>query len=529
MLPSIPYVLARDSFRRGIYFQLTMLAVIPVLPIFLFTLLRIQGAEGDDPSIRVMIFRFMLTNAIYCCAAGMEYLTVRNHVYALPITTTKLVACQMIPAMVAVLLNMIFVTGVENIIFAHNFPLWGPACFSATAITACWATFWYTNKTIWQPFALLLVAGSLLLWYVMRFQESIEPLNDLTVLDFVIFAIIAVAGFCLGVAGLGRNRRGDDLQSDSFLCKAQFFFLEHSPASLPVLKTPQAAQEWYERRSKNWRTPLLIGAGLVVMFVEWLFDSRVPTKLLEELLSIGGAICFPGAMLCGVSHGLPLREREQFSGKPQMDLGQFLSTRPITNSGLSDALLKALGRTILISWTLWFASFLVVWIALWSFGDSPQQLLPHWFRWWYFPASLLGLWSLSTLVCSGIIMDNHKRLTQCVVVFGASAIVYALLWFYFSSRQKVLLTQVVASGLGILFIFVAGGLFTVARRNRLIAKATVVRCLAGWCCLSTFILFERFIHPRDPIAFSILAVGIAALAVAPFATAPLAIAKNRHR
>ena len=161
MLPSIPYVLARDSFRRGISLHFFLIGIVLFLPTFLMSVLRAQGVESDDPSVRTLLFHFMVLNGFVCSATGAEFLTVRPRTYSLPLTTTKLVACQIIPAMLVVCLNMMFLTSVENLIFTQTFPLWGPACFAALAIEACWATYWYTNRTIWQLFALLLVAGSI--------------------------------------------------------------------------------------------------------------------------------------------------------------------------------------------------------------------------------------------------------------------------------------------------------------------------------------------------------------------------------
>ena len=205
---------------------------------------------------------------------------------------------------------------------------------------------------------------------------------------------------------------------------------------------------------------------------------------------------------------------------------------------MARTLLKTAGRSTLIAWTTWAVAGLVVYGILLAFQWGPKMaidrnlILP----WWYFPATLLGPWTVATFGASILLTGRTKPF----VVIGS---VLFVLWlalqifakYYLSQMGREAMYEGLAAACGGAAIGLTVWLFVVARRRALVGTSVAIAALTGWLVLC---ILAATLVPRDP-PYSILTqfpwqgwlvlAGLLALVVFPLAAMPLAIAWNRNR
>ena len=256
----------------------------------------------------------------------------------------------------------------------------------------------------------------------------------------------------------------------------------------------------------------------------WLIFNRVPRALLEGFV-VGG-----GAMLPTVGCVLGLVVGNAGPRDTEYEMGNFLATRPMTDTDLARTILKSAGQGVIIAWGIWAATFLTLYLILLACGVDPSPILPQGVEWWFLPATLLGLWASVTLVtCLGLM--GRPKLVMILFIAGISLFIGAMLVSKFAlshDGQRLLLrgslfTMSTAFMLGTAWVFIA------ARRRALIASPTIYWAIAAGVLLGSLVGIDRVLHPARPLAEHALAVGLATLALAPLAAAPLALSWNRHR
>ena len=136
-----------------------------------------------------------------------------SRLYVYPASTPTLVAWRLLPAMALTVVESVAWTAALNSLFPLDWPLWGPALFSAAAVAALEAAVWLTQRSRWIIAALSVVGAVLGSWFKSRygsmFGQPSHPWAVLTAPEALALAGFAAAAFGIAVVAVGRNRRGE--------------------------------------------------------------------------------------------------------------------------------------------------------------------------------------------------------------------------------------------------------------------------------------------------------------------------------
>ena len=524
---SIPMAMTWETLQRGRWGLLLGVLGANAFPVFLLAALQHEGGiDPQDPSLSVMqvtlvqINMFMFGTAIFAAQGAPSRL------YAYPIRTESFVAWHMLLAMALISLEVVVSTAVLNVLFGQEWPLWGPALFSAAALVAIQAVLWLTEKTAWLPWSVGLVGAALGLWHKSRFGPMFsQPTHlwlNITLPEVATLLAVIALSYWVAIIGVARNRCGEQLGSIGVVAWLERFFDLKFDERLSF-STPAQAQFWFEWRKKGWAMPgttvfcMILGLGV------WLIFIRDPKALVEGFVVAGGLLSAIG-MIGGMIFGNTGPTDQNF------EMGHFLGTRPMSTVDMSRTILKAAALSVLIAWAIWGAAFLSLFAILFATNAMPQPLLPSGVQWWYFPATLLGCWTVVALGTSGGLMGSLKWSGQ----FYAGVIVFILTLFLFSkfalshAAQTQLFYGVLAVS-GIAFVLGTVWAYAKALRRSLIGGPVVCIAVSVWIALSAVVMLEWVRHPVEQFPVYLFAIGLMAAAVAPFATAPLALTWNRNR
>ncbi len=524
---SIPQAMTWEMFQNGRWHLVAGVLGANLLPAILFTALRRDGAlDPTDPSQLVMHIVLVQINVFILGAAIFAAQGSPSRLYALPVPTSSLVAWQMIPAMALMGAISAASTAALNAVFNLGWPVWGPALFAATAVAAFQATFWLNEKSGWIALALAVVGGVVGIWFKSRYGAPFSQPVRLwtTVTPGEVATMLATAGlaYCGAVAGVSRNRRGDFLPALGIIAWLERM-LDPAPVVGRAFRTPAEAQFWFEWRQKGWAMPAMVIFGIIVGSCMWLLFSRQPQDLFEGFLA-GGALLIVGGLVGGVIMGNAGPNDANFA------IGHFSGTRPMTNIDMARTILKVGVKSVCIAWLIWGAVFLVVYAILSAMHVAPQLKLPRQLGWWYFPATLLGAWTVLGLLTSVGLAGRTKLFVALFCGLFAIPIGLQLFLRFALSRQA---QEQFGQGLlvvgGAIFILATAWAFIAAHRRALIGWPMIGVAASLWAAVSALIALIDAFQVSQRIPLYVLLVGVAALALAPLATAPMALAWNRTR
>jgi hypothetical protein len=532
---SIPVAMTWELFRRGRWRLVGGALAANALPAIVLAALHFEGGLSPrEPSTVQIHYMMMQLNMFMFGATVFAVQGSPSRLYALPVTTATIVAWHLLPAMVVMVVESVLSTVALNALFDLNWPLWGPALFLAVMLAGIDAAIWLTEKSAWTVLALALVAAVFGFWFKSRFGPLFSPpqrlWTELTAPEVFTMAVAGLLAYAVGVVGVARNRRADRWPEIGIVAWINRV-LDPAPALGAPFPSPLAAQFWFEWRQKGWAMPaavvLLMTFGLAI----WLIFSRDPLVLIGAVVVGGGML----SLLGGVG-GLLIGNCGPNDANYEM--GQFLATRPVTSPDMARTLLRTAGLSTLIAWAAWVIAGLLVYGILLAFQWGPKMavdrnlILP----WWYFPATLLGPWTVATFGASILLTGRTKPF----VVIGS---VLFVLWlalqifakYYLSQMGREAMYEGLAAACGGAAIGLTVWLFVVARRRALVGTSVAIAALTGWLVLC---ILAATLVPRDP-PYSILTqfpwqgwlvlAGLLALVVFPLAAMPLAIAWNRNR
>ena len=193
-------------------------------------------------------------------------------------------------------------------------------------------------------------------------------------------------------------------------------------------------------------------------------------------------------------------------------------------------ILKLAAKSVLIAWLIWAITFSIIYGAISRIqgGNLLSPDLP--LEWWYMPATLLGCWTVMTVIASTCLTGQAKHLALLFGGLAASCIGFGILGSFTSGHEmEVLVSYVETIAIGVVLVMGTGWTFETARRRQLIGPTTMVICGLCWLLLAAVIIFEWIRHPRAAAPGFILLMGATSLVVAPFAAAPIALSRNRVR
>jgi hypothetical protein len=364
------------------------------------------------------------------------------------------------------------------------------------------------------------------IWFKSRYGEAFSPptrlWTEVTPTEFATMLAVVVLAYCAAVAGVSRNRCGEPLPSFGILAWLNRL-LDPAPYTGLPFRSAAGAQFWFEWRKKGWPMPVVIVFGLILGPSVWLIASRNPQELLVMFL-VGGGMLSAAGMIGGLILGNCGPDDATF------EMGSFLASRPLTNSDMARTILKTGAKSVFIAWAVWIAAFLALYLVLLAVQVTPAPALPRELGWWYFPATLIGAWTVTGLLAVAGLTGRSRPFVILSCAFFTLWIGLAVLSKFALSRlaQEQLVQGACAAG-GIVFVLATAWAMVVAHRRALIGWPTVYVAASIWAALNAFIAVVDVMHASQRIPLYILLVGISALAVAPLATAPLALAWNRNR
>jgi hypothetical protein len=524
---SIPAAITWELLRRARWSLAAGLLGAHVLPLIILGALSLDGAlDVHDPDlfplqISLQLINMFLFGAVVASAQGTP-----SRLYTHPIATSSLVAWQLMTSMALVILECLLSTSILNTMYGMSWPLWGPALFAATAFAALQATIWFFEKSAWMPLAAIIVSVFLGGWYILRFRSFFDPRfimwGEVTSSESVTLLAIACASWWIALAGVRRNRCGEPPRSLGIIDWLYQRF-DFAPAVSASFRTPEEAQFWFEWQRKGWSVPATVIFGLVICLSGWAIFNRDSTQLIETLI-FGGVLLSGSALICGLLMG-----HAGLQG-PKYDMGHFLASRPMSTTSFARATLKVAGKSVLLAWTIWAATFLAVYVMMLATRAAPQPFLPRGLPWWYFPATLLGCWTVVAIVTSGILTGRTTLLSQLwcgLIAIGIAAAVSAK--FGLAREAQVQLYYGVLTVIAIGFVGGSVWAFHCARKQRLIGPPTLLFSLGTWVILSSVVITEWLRQPVERLPVYLFVVGLAALSVVPLAAAPLALSWNRTR
>ena len=121
----------------------------------------------------------LLVNATVFGVAVALALGKPSRLRAFPVSSSVIVACQLVPAMVAMALECLLMTAVFNAMFKVNWPLWGPALSMSVALAVFAAVIWLTEKSLWHFLILgVPVSAGFGMWYFSRYGMMFKSLAE---------------------------------------------------------------------------------------------------------------------------------------------------------------------------------------------------------------------------------------------------------------------------------------------------------------------------------------------------------------
>ena len=416
-------------------------------------------------------------------------------------------------------------TAALNAVFGLESPIWGPTIFMAVAFAGFQATCWFTEKSGWIFWGLVLYATVFGLWFKSRygavFSQPTHLWKEVTSIEVMTMMVFFVVSHFVAVKGIARNRCGEPLPSFGIIAWIERIFDPALDMGMPF-RTPLESHFWLEWRRKG----LVMPAGLVLCMVlgltGWLISSRNVSALLEGFLGSGGMLSFLGVIV-GFVMG-------HFGASiSNYDMGSFFATRPMTSPDFACSILKTAAKSVLITWGMWAVATLVVYLLLLATASEPPQMLAK-LRWWYLPATLLGAW---IVVSAGMSIGLTGRAELFVKLLVGLAILFVLgpliVRVAISPKAQQLFLQGAAATSGLAIVVGTVWAFVIARRRSLIRKSTVWLAVSIWTGFISMLVVEVIRQPQRPMLVAIFVTGLATLTITPLATAPLAIAWNRNR
>ncbi len=524
---SIPLAMICDFGQRGKLIFLAAFLGALALPGMLFSAMKLEGIlDSLELELLPIYMILILINGMGFAAAVMHAFGRTARFYALPISTATLAIWHLLPGMMAMVVLSVTTTALLNAAFGLSLPLWGPALFLAVALAATQAVLWLTVKSAWSIPALTAVAIAMAHWYQTRHGAVFSPptrfWQEVTPGEVLTMLAAAALSTCVACIAIARDRCGEALTSPRLKAWVERLF-DPAPAIGLPFRTPAQAQFWFEWRQKGPGLPAATLMGLVVGFVCWLIFSRVPKDLFDACVG-GGAMLSAVGLVIGIIMGNTGPVDTNFA------MGQFLATRPLANPELARPIVKTAALGVVLAWIIWALAFLGVYAVFLAVGVSPMPTLPPGVHWWYFPATLLGLWTTVTIVtCLGL-MGRPTLVTSVAIAGFASFIAILIVSKHaLSFDGQILLFEWLRSGFGAACVAGTVAVYIAALRRGLVGAPTAGLAGAAWCALCMFMVVDRVIGPGRSLHEYVLVAGLLALAVAPMAAAPLAIAWNRQR
>jgi hypothetical protein len=211
------------------------------------------------------------------------------------------------------------------------------------------------------------------------------------------------------------------------------------------------------------------------------------------------------------------------------NMGQFLATRPMTDTQMARITLHTIALSVLVTWLIWVAAFLIGYAIMLAIGAGDSIQIPIDFSWWQFAGSILAMWIIASVLAT-IGMAGSNRLYK--ILIGLIAMFVGLVLFselaLSNEYRQAFLRTAMSIAAGVVLVGTAWA-FWIAHRRALIQAPTVLAAACLWAAATVLAMLQWPPDLRPHWFGYLLAAAVFALAVAPLAAAPLALSMNRHR
>jgi hypothetical protein len=527
-MKSVPWAIGWEMLRRGRWGLILSALGANTLPALLFGLLRYEGALDlpNEPSSIIMYLMTVQINLFLFGTAVIAALSPMSRLYTYPVSTASLVGWHMVLGMMAVTLEMAAAIAILNASFGLGWRPLGPSLFAGATFAAILASLWLAEKSGWLPVAFGVAAIPLCLWFKSRygplFANPSHDWTEVTFGDVATLAVVPIGAYLVGVFGVTRNRCGSPPYSIGLMAWLQRGFA-FGPTTKLAFRNPLRAQLWFEWRTKGVALPAIVGMGLFMGFGIWLLSSRHADALFEGCIA-GGAMLLLAALLGGFVLGNVGR------ADSDIQIGQFLATRPLTNTQLAATILKTTAKSVFLGWLLWAVALLIVYATLLALRVNLRVTLPAPLGWWFVPIELVGAWTAAGLMLT-LVLTGRQNLVAGFI-FAAITLAIGLMLFQktvLSPQAGEYFSRGLAAFGGMVFVLTTIVALVTAHRRQLISRRMLSAAVGAWIALCSLgaLFWPPFAVER--FALDILIAGLLALSVAPVATAPLAVAWNRTR
>jgi hypothetical protein len=524
---SIPFAMTWDMLRRWWWCLIGFGVGANALPVLLFGILQHDGTLEPGDTTSVMLHAVLVEISwLGFGVAVFGALGTPARLYTLPIRSSTIALVQMVQGMVLIAVESIVSTALLNAAFGLRWPLLGPALFAAAGFASVLAVFRLCEKSGW----VILVATAALTAESVWFKSQDGPVFGtathvwpvVTGGDLLTLGLMSVLAYGIAVAGVARNRCGQPPLTVGF-----FAWLARVCATTPQtgrpFRTSGRAQLWFEWRTKGWVMPATIAICVSGGFLLWLIFIRDVRALYGGLYFTGGLIAFSG-LLIGFGLG------QVGSRDSDVQMSQFLATRPATSTDIARSILKCAAQGLVIVWAIWAVALLALGALLQAIQVTFPVRLPEPLGWWYVPTMLVSAWAAMGLSIP-LVLTGRKRM-QLATFFSTISLFIGLMLFSKLALSRDGQDQFFRGALavaGALLILGTVWAFVAAKKRALVSPPTVVAAASTWGLLCALVAVYGMSHPEEGLLTYFTAAGVLALAVSPLATAPLALAWNRNR
>ncbi len=545
---SITQALVWETVARGKWSIPFSFVLANLFPVFTYVCFSAGHVISSDPSFLILHFAFLPLMIFIASLGIVGSQGSASRLYGAPIATSSLVAWHVIPCGLLLGCEIALACSLHNYFFHANFPVFGPALYAVAAWSCCQWLIHGSHRT----FVGFCISGSiflfLLFWLRARYTGwwggQIHNWEVLTVLEVTTLIGVILVCWLLTYLCVASDRSGEPLWSigiGAWLLRQLEWWTDSDRVDSRAFSSPTAAQFWYEWKQKGMAFPVLSGTLPLMVLGGWVlgkvFRSHQPVTV--EDLRVGLWMCGGFMVLFSCGLGLLLGISTLTGARDQSfsrmvhqtsvySFGQFQATRPVSNFGLSKAMLQTAGLSVVSGWGLWIMALGMFSFVAWGTGQLPLEFFPNGSIPLLVAMVLIGSWIGMTNIGWMVVTGRGTAILSSIIgLLVLYVIVLAALDGY-SSRSNSEFFQMGSALLATVAI-VAGTCVAYYQASR--CGVLTSRSILGLCLLGIGIAIGlALIAPstRTMIHYA-LGVAIPSLAILPFALMPLAIAWNRNR
>jgi hypothetical protein len=545
---SIHRALLWESFAKG-WWTIPFFSFVGVsIPLLTNAALSSAGLPWSEPIWIMLQFSFLMYLVVASSVGIIDAHGSATRLYTIPISNRSIVLWHALTGACVLAAEVALFCVLANALFRSNWPILGPSL----AAGVCWVLtqplVHSTKRTIVGTLLSTLPLVLFACWVHSRFGSWFGRLTHpwdhvtaeevLTMLGFIIFA------YFQSLFVIAKDRCGEGVFPIEHWLTAIRATWSRSKAETPQLapfRSPSSALFWYEWRQKGLALPLmaLIFFGILGTTVAFkLWSKPVEMELFEDvregifglgmfMVAVSGFAGLFFAIASIRSSGDP--SAGQFlEGLHVYDLGSFQSTKPVASRLLANALLKTCGLSVLLTWAIWMATFLLLVAFSVLMGQPLQRIAPESIGLSFFPMILVLSWIAMTVVTFVGISGRGAQLIALGSIAFGFYIALSIALEQLAPRQISELAQyVIAVLVSVAAIAYCVLTATVAARSKQVPLSTIYAMIG---ISITLVLATYAIAPKPPSSIGWLAIlAMVSLAVHPLAAFPMAFASNRTR